>query len=143
MGAPGTSFCRLDARPIRLREPIDRPDVVVVQDPTLLASHDVFAGLGPEGWLLVAPACARCSNRRRATRSTISPSSISTTRRSITSSRGGASGGGPVRRPRTCCAMPGGDHEPADPLLPDRHVLARLQAISDDNIRRFAIGGTP
>ncbi len=53
MGAPVTSFCRLDARPIRLREPIDRPDVVVVQDPTLLASHDVFAGLGPQGWLLV------------------------------------------------------------------------------------------
>jgi pyruvate ferredoxin oxidoreductase gamma subunit len=53
MGAPVTSFCRLDTRPIRLREPIDRPDVVVVQDPTLLVSHDVFAGLGPDGWLLV------------------------------------------------------------------------------------------
>jgi pyruvate ferredoxin oxidoreductase gamma subunit len=53
MGAPVTSFCRLDTRPIRVREPIDHPDVVVVQDPTLLASHDVFAGLGTEGWLLV------------------------------------------------------------------------------------------
>src|SRR5215467_10112319 len=53
MGAPVTSFCRVDARPIRLREPIDHPDVVVVQDPTLLASHDVFAGLGADGFLLV------------------------------------------------------------------------------------------
>jgi pyruvate ferredoxin oxidoreductase gamma subunit len=33
MGAPVTSFCRIDARPIRVREPIDRPDVVVVQEP--------------------------------------------------------------------------------------------------------------
>jgi pyruvate ferredoxin oxidoreductase gamma subunit len=53
MGAPVTSFCRVDAQPIRVREPIDRPDVVVVQDPTLLASHDVFAGLGSDGFLLV------------------------------------------------------------------------------------------
>lgn len=53
MGAPVTSFCRIDGQPIRLREPIDRPDIVVVQDPTLLASHDVFAGLGTDGWLLV------------------------------------------------------------------------------------------
>jgi len=53
MGAPVVSFCRLDARPIRLREPIVRPDVIVVQDPTLLASVEVFAGLGDDGWLLI------------------------------------------------------------------------------------------
>jgi pyruvate ferredoxin oxidoreductase gamma subunit len=53
MGAPVTAFCRLDTRPIRVREPIDHPDVVVIQDPTLLASHDVLAGLGADGWLLV------------------------------------------------------------------------------------------
>jgi len=53
MGAPVTSFCRLDGQPIRLREPIDHPDVVVVQDPSMLASVDVFAGLASEGWLLI------------------------------------------------------------------------------------------
>jgi len=53
MGAPVTSFCRIDAQPIRLREPVDHPDVVVVQDPTLLASVDVFAGLASDGWLLI------------------------------------------------------------------------------------------
>lgn len=53
MGAPVVSFCRLDAAPIRLREPIVRPDMIVVQDPTLLASADVFSGLADDGWLLV------------------------------------------------------------------------------------------
>lgn len=53
MGAPVTSFCRLDSQPIRLREPVVRPDVVVVQDPTLFGSVDVFAGLADDGWLLV------------------------------------------------------------------------------------------
>ncbi len=53
MGAPVVSFCRLDRQAIRLREPITLPDVVVVQDPTLLASVDVFAGLGEDGWVLI------------------------------------------------------------------------------------------
>jgi pyruvate ferredoxin oxidoreductase gamma subunit len=53
MGAPVVSFCRLDRRPIRLREPIVTPDVIIVQDATLLASVDVFAGLGEHGWLLI------------------------------------------------------------------------------------------
>jgi len=52
-GAPVVSFCRIDERPIRLREPIAEPDAVVVQDPTLLHQVDVFSGLGPEGYLLV------------------------------------------------------------------------------------------
>jgi pyruvate ferredoxin oxidoreductase gamma subunit len=52
-GAPVTSFCRIDDRPIRLREPIARPDALIVQDPTLLHQVDLFAGLPPEGYLLV------------------------------------------------------------------------------------------
>ena len=52
-GAPVTSFCRIDDRPIRLREPITRPDALIVQDPTLLHQVDLFAGLPPEGYLLV------------------------------------------------------------------------------------------
>ncbi len=53
MGAPVVAFCRLDDRPIRLREPITNPNVIVIQDPTLLASVDVFAGLDDDGWVLI------------------------------------------------------------------------------------------
>ena len=35
-GAPVVAFCRIDDRDIRLREPIVAPDVLIVQDPTLL-----------------------------------------------------------------------------------------------------------
>jgi pyruvate ferredoxin oxidoreductase gamma subunit len=52
-GAPVVSFCRIDDRAIRLREPISHPDALIVQDPTLLHQVDLFAGLGAEGYLLV------------------------------------------------------------------------------------------
>lgn len=53
MGAPVTSFCRIDERPIRVREPISRPDALIVQDPTLLHQVDLFSGLGDDGWFLL------------------------------------------------------------------------------------------
>lgn len=52
-GAPVTSFCRVAAEEIRLREPISEPDAVVVQDPTLLHQVDVFGGLRPDGHVLI------------------------------------------------------------------------------------------
>jgi pyruvate ferredoxin oxidoreductase gamma subunit len=52
-GAPVVSFCRIDDRPIRLREPITHPDALIVQDPTLLHQVDLFAGLERDGFLLV------------------------------------------------------------------------------------------
>jgi pyruvate ferredoxin oxidoreductase gamma subunit len=52
-GAPVVSFCRIDDRAIRVREPISEPDAVIVQDPTLLHQVDLFGGLGPDGYLLV------------------------------------------------------------------------------------------
>jgi pyruvate ferredoxin oxidoreductase gamma subunit len=52
-GAPVVSFCRIDDKPIRVREPIAAPDVLIVQDPTLLHQVDLFAGLGRDGYLLV------------------------------------------------------------------------------------------
>jgi pyruvate ferredoxin oxidoreductase gamma subunit len=52
-GAPVVSFCRIDDRPIRSREPIVEPDAVIVQDPTLLHQVDLFAGLGRGGCLLL------------------------------------------------------------------------------------------
>ena len=52
-GAPVVSFCRIDDRPIRLREPITEPDALIVQDPTLLHQVNLFAGLQDDGYLLV------------------------------------------------------------------------------------------
>lgn len=52
-GAPVVSFCRIDDRPIRLREPVADPDALIVADPTLLHQVDLFAGLRPDGYLLL------------------------------------------------------------------------------------------
>jgi len=52
-GAPVVAFCRIDDQEIRLREPILAPDVLIVQDPTLLHQVDVFQGLQPDGYVLI------------------------------------------------------------------------------------------
>jgi len=52
-GAPVVAFCRIDDQEIRLREPIMAPDVLIVQDPTLLHQVDVFQGLKPDGYVLI------------------------------------------------------------------------------------------
>jgi pyruvate ferredoxin oxidoreductase gamma subunit len=52
-GAPVVSFCRIDDKPIRVREPISNPDALIVQDPTLLHQVDLFSGLGPDGYILI------------------------------------------------------------------------------------------
>ena len=52
-GAPVVAFCRIADREIRLREPILAPDVLIVQDSTLLHQVDVFQGLQPEGYVLI------------------------------------------------------------------------------------------
>jgi pyruvate ferredoxin oxidoreductase gamma subunit len=52
-GAPVVAFCRIDDKEIRLREPIMEPDAVIIQDPTLLHQIDVFAGLKPDGYVLI------------------------------------------------------------------------------------------
>jgi pyruvate ferredoxin oxidoreductase gamma subunit len=53
MGAPVVSFCRIDTKEIRLREPIVEPDALIVQDVTLFKAVDVFQGLKDTGYLLV------------------------------------------------------------------------------------------
>lgn len=53
MGAPVMAFCRIDDRPIRLREPVTRPDALIVQDPTLLHQVDLFSGLQATGFVLI------------------------------------------------------------------------------------------
>jgi pyruvate ferredoxin oxidoreductase gamma subunit len=52
-GAPVTAFLRIDDRPIRVREKVYTPDVVVVLDPTVMSVTKVDAGLKPDGLLLV------------------------------------------------------------------------------------------
>lgn len=53
MGAPVVSFCRINTKEIRLREPIIAPDALIVQDVTLFKAIDVFQGLKDTGYLLV------------------------------------------------------------------------------------------
>jgi pyruvate ferredoxin oxidoreductase alpha subunit len=43
-GAPVMSFCRTNDTPIRSREPVTKPDALVIQDPTLLHQVSVFDG---------------------------------------------------------------------------------------------------
>jgi pyruvate ferredoxin oxidoreductase gamma subunit len=52
-GAPVVAFCRISDKEIRLREPIMEPDAIIIQDPTLLHQIDVFAGLKPDGYVLL------------------------------------------------------------------------------------------
>jgi pyruvate ferredoxin oxidoreductase gamma subunit len=52
-GAPVVSFCRIDEREIRVREPIMEPDGLIVQDPTLLHQVDVFGGMRRGGGILI------------------------------------------------------------------------------------------
>src|ERR1035441_4820225 len=53
MGAPVVSFCRIDNQEIRSRDPIDDPDALIVQDPTLLATSGLFSGLHSDGYVLI------------------------------------------------------------------------------------------
>jgi pyruvate ferredoxin oxidoreductase gamma subunit len=53
MGAPVTSFCRIDDKPIRTHEPVTDPDALLIQDPTLLHQADLFAGLTSGGYVLL------------------------------------------------------------------------------------------
>lgn len=52
-GAPVVSYCRIDSGPIRLREPVLYPDVVLVQDATLLGAIPVCSGLKAKGFVLI------------------------------------------------------------------------------------------
>jgi len=52
-GAPVVSFCRIDDKEIRSREPVSSPDAVIIQDPTLLHQVDLFGGLSEDGYILL------------------------------------------------------------------------------------------
>ena len=53
MGAPVMAFCRINDKPIRLREPVMEPDALIIQDSTLLHQVDVFAGFKRDGYILI------------------------------------------------------------------------------------------
>lgn len=53
MGAPVMAFCRINNKPIRLREPVMEPDALIIQDSTLLHQVDVFAGFKRDGYILI------------------------------------------------------------------------------------------
>jgi pyruvate ferredoxin oxidoreductase gamma subunit len=52
-GAPVTAYLRISQDPIRLREEIETPDVVVVLDPSLIGFVDVCKGLKKDGIMVV------------------------------------------------------------------------------------------
>jgi pyruvate ferredoxin oxidoreductase gamma subunit len=58
-GSPIRAFNRIDDRPIRRRDTITTPDVVVVLDESLLADPSVSAGIAEGGALLVSSGRAR------------------------------------------------------------------------------------
>jgi len=52
-GAPVAAFVRVDEKPIKLREKVYTPDIVLVLDPTILTIVNVAAGLKEGGTILV------------------------------------------------------------------------------------------
>ncbi len=52
-GAPVVAFCRIGDTEIRTREPVTEPDALIVQDATLLQQVNLFAGLRPDGYVLL------------------------------------------------------------------------------------------
>lgn len=53
MGAPVVSFCRISDKEIRLREPVDTPDAIIVQDRSVIAPVNAFQGVIENGIILV------------------------------------------------------------------------------------------
>lgn len=53
MGAPVVAFCRIGDHEIRVREPVMRPNALIIQDSTLLHQVGVFEGLTHDGYVLI------------------------------------------------------------------------------------------
>jgi 2-oxoacid:acceptor oxidoreductase gamma subunit (pyruvate/2-ketoisovalerate family) len=52
-GAPVSASTRISQQPVMVMSQVEKPDVVVVLDQTLLRDRDVIGGLGSGGWLVV------------------------------------------------------------------------------------------
>ena len=53
MGAPVQSFVRISSLPIRDRSQIQNPDIVIIQDPTLIGTINLTRGLKEDGLVLI------------------------------------------------------------------------------------------
>jgi pyruvate ferredoxin oxidoreductase gamma subunit len=53
MGAPVVSFCRISDREIRLREPVQEPNAVIIQDRTVIRPANAFQGIVNGGYALI------------------------------------------------------------------------------------------
>lgn len=54
MGAPMNAFLRFDTKPVRLRSQIYNPDYIIVVDPALISSQNVFEGMKKEAVAVVS-----------------------------------------------------------------------------------------
>lgn len=52
-GAPIESYVRIDNKPIKIREQIYKPDVLIIQDPTLLDNVDLTNDVGPKTKIII------------------------------------------------------------------------------------------
>jgi len=52
-GAPIEAYARIDNKPIRIREHVNQPDILIVQDPTLLETVDVTHGCDNNTLLII------------------------------------------------------------------------------------------
>lgn len=52
-GAPVVAFARFDEKPIREKTQVYEPDCLIVADPRLIRSVDIFAGIRPDGILVM------------------------------------------------------------------------------------------
>ncbi len=52
-GPPVTSYLRIDSKPIVIHEEIEKPDIVVVAEPSVMTEVQVDAGLKPNGKLIL------------------------------------------------------------------------------------------
>jgi pyruvate ferredoxin oxidoreductase gamma subunit len=58
-GAPIEAFARIDDKPIRTREHVYEPDVLIIQDPTLIGTVDVAKGCGKKTKVIINTAQAK------------------------------------------------------------------------------------
>ena len=52
-GAPIESFARIDDKPIRIREHVYKPDILIVQDPSLLNTVNITKGAGENTLVII------------------------------------------------------------------------------------------
>ncbi len=135
IGAPVVAFCRIDDKEIRLREPIQTPDALIIQDPTLFKALDVTEGLKANGYLIVnttrpledmklptLPPAMPSPFRRRSLRSDMSAALRPTRRCSAPSRRRSASSRSAPSRRRSAALFPAASAKPTSrpPARPTR-----------------------